>query len=152
MGDKAESVPTPVRTVAGYAPRMQRKRESRKLISRLCHVEVQPPAVVGVIAAQASVAIYQETPTRKPGPQQEFARGLAFLLPIPIARREIASDMCQDPATPSELLVEMGESRTPRPEPFAGDHYERVRWFVVDRPDGHRHSAGRSSHVPLDRA
>jgi hypothetical protein len=24
-------------------------------------------------------------------------------------------------------LVEMGESRTPRPEPFAGDHYERVR-------------------------
>ena len=49
-------------------------------------------------------------------------------------------------------LVEMGESRTPRPEPFAGDHYERVRWFVVDRPDGHRHSAGQSSHVPLDRA
>src|SRR5438034_8014151 len=43
----------------------------------------------------------------------------------------------------------MGESRTPRPEPFAGDHYERVRWFVVDRPDGHRHPAGRSSHVPL---
>ena len=36
-------------------------------------------------------------------------------------------------------LVEMGESRTPRPRPFAGDHYERVRWFVVDRPDGHRH-------------
>jgi hypothetical protein len=26
-----------------------------------------------------------------------------------------------------EVLVEMGESRTPRPEPFAGDHYERVR-------------------------
>jgi hypothetical protein len=50
------------------------------------------------------------------------------------------------------VLVEMGESRTPRPEPFAGDHYERVRWFVVDRPDGHRHSAGRSSHVSLDRA
>ena len=25
------------------------------------------------------------------------------------------------------VLVEMGESRTPRPEPFAGDHYERVR-------------------------
>jgi hypothetical protein len=49
-------------------------------------------------------------------------------------------------------VVEMGESRTPRPEPIAGDHYERVRWFVVDRPDGHRHSAGRSSHVPLDRA
>jgi hypothetical protein len=49
-------------------------------------------------------------------------------------------------------VVEMGESRTPRPEPFAGDHYERVRWFVVDRPNGHRHPAGRSSHVPLDRA
>ena len=49
-------------------------------------------------------------------------------------------------------LVEMGESRTPRPGPFAGDHYERVRWFVVDRPDGHRHPAGRSSHVSLDRA
>src|SRR3954471_19523420 len=49
-------------------------------------------------------------------------------------------------------LVEMGESRTPRPEPFTGNHYERVRWFVVDRPDGHRHSAGRSSHVSLDRA
>ena len=52
----------------------------------------------------------------------------------------------------TDRLVEMGESRTPRPEPFLGDHYERVRWFVVDRPDGHRHSAGRSSHVPLDRA
>ncbi len=51
-----------------------------------------------------------------------------------------------------DRLVEMGESRTPRPEPFAGNHYERVRWFVVDRPNGHRHSAGRSSHVPLDRA
>ena len=49
-------------------------------------------------------------------------------------------------------LVEMGESRTPRPEPFSGDHYERVRWFVVDRPNGHRHSAGRSSRVSLDRA
>ena len=49
-------------------------------------------------------------------------------------------------------LVEMGESRTPRPEPFVEAHYERVRWFVVDRPDGHRHPAGRSSHVPLDRA
>ena len=51
-----------------------------------------------------------------------------------------------------EVLVEMGESRTPRPEPFAGDHYERVRCFVVDRPNGHRHPAERSSHVPLDRA
>ena len=29
-------------------------------------------------------------------------------------------------------LVEMGESRTPRPEPAAEDHYERVRCFVVD--------------------
>jgi len=47
------------------------------------------------------------------------------------------------------FVVEMGESRTPRPEPFAGDHYERVRWFVVDRPNGHRHPAGRSSHVSL---
>ena len=26
-------------------------------------------------------------------------------------------------------VVEMGESRTPRPESFAGDHYERVRSF-----------------------
>ena len=43
----------------------------------------------------------------------------------------------------------MGESRTPRPRTFAGDHYERVRCFVVDRPDGHRQPAGRSSHVPL---
>ena len=51
-----------------------------------------------------------------------------------------------------DRMVEMGESRTPRPEPFVGDHYERVRWFVVDRPNGHRHPAGRSSHVPLDRA
>jgi hypothetical protein len=25
------------------------------------------------------------------------------------------------------VLVEMGESRTPRPEPFARTHYERVR-------------------------
>ena len=49
-------------------------------------------------------------------------------------------------------LVEMGESRTPRPEPFAETHYERIRCFVVDRPDEHRHPAGRSSHVPLDRA
>ena len=46
-------------------------------------------------------------------------------------------------------MVEMGESRTPRPRTFAGDHYERVRWFVVDRPDGHRQPAERSSHVPL---
>jgi hypothetical protein len=27
----------------------------------------------------------------------------------------------------AEGMVEMGESRTPRPETFAGDHYERVR-------------------------
>jgi hypothetical protein len=26
-------------------------------------------------------------------------------------------------------MVEMGESRTPRPEPFAGVHYERFRSF-----------------------
>ena len=39
-----------------------------------------------------------------------------------------------------------------RPEPFSGDHNERVRWFVLDRPNGHRHPAGRSSHVPLDQA
>ena len=44
-----------------------------------------------------------------------------------------------------------GESNS-RPEPFSGDHNERVRWFVLDRPNGHRHPAGRSSHVPLDRA
>jgi hypothetical protein len=28
---------------------------------------------------------------------------------------------------PGKEVVEMGESRTPRPETFAGDHYERVR-------------------------
>jgi hypothetical protein len=29
----------------------------------------------------------------------------------------------------TEGMVEMGESRTPRPEPFGRDHYERVRSF-----------------------
>ena len=52
----------------------------------------------------------------------------------------------------AEMVVEMGESRTPRPEPFAGDHYERVRWFVVDRRGAHRQAHRRSSHVSLDRA
>jgi len=56
------------------------------------------------------------------------------------------------PASGGKEVVEMGESRTPRPEPLTGNHYERVRWFVVDRPDEHRHPAGRSSHVSLDRA
>src|SRR6266540_4005218 len=27
----------------------------------------------------------------------------------------------------------MGEGRTPRPEPSARDHYERVRWFALGR-------------------
>ena len=51
-----------------------------------------------------------------------------------------------------EEVVEMGESRTPRPEPFAGIHYECVRSFVVDRRGGDRQPTRRSSHVPLDRA
>ena len=46
-------------------------------------------------------------------------------------------------------MVEMGESRTPRPETFSGDHYERVLWFVVDPSAGHRQPADRSSHVPF---
>ena len=46
----------------------------------------------------------------------------------------------------------MGESRTPRPEPFIGTHYERIRWFVVNPSDAHRQAPGRSSHVSLDRA
>jgi hypothetical protein len=62
------------------------------------------------------------------------------------------TDLDDETRFEEDRLVEMGESRTPRPEPFAGDHYERVRWFVVDRPNEHRHPAGRSSHVPLDRA
>ena len=49
-------------------------------------------------------------------------------------------------------VVEMGESRTPRPEPITGTHYERGRWFVVNRPDEHRQPSGRSSRVSLDRA
>jgi hypothetical protein len=52
----------------------------------------------------------------------------------------------------AEEVVEMGESRTPRPRPLTRDHYERVRCFVVDPPDGHRQSAVGSSLVPLDRA
>ena len=62
---------------------------------------------------------------------------------------------CTTPRNPAPRLnrmVEMGESRTPRPEPFARDHYERVRWFVVNRPGAHRQAPGRSSHVSLDRA
>jgi hypothetical protein len=31
--------------------------------------------------------------------------------------------------TRDQEVVEMGESRTPRPEPFASSHYERVRSF-----------------------
>src|ERR671914_1172048 len=46
-------------------------------------------------------------------------------------------------------MVEMGESRTPRPGPSAGDHYERVRWFVVILRDRHRHRPRRTSHVPF---
>src|SRR5258706_12461414 len=64
------------------------------------------------------------------------------------ANQQNTRDMARDEIE----LVEMGESRTPRPEPLTGNHYERVRWFVVDRPDEHRHPAGRSSHVSLDRA
>ena len=51
-----------------------------------------------------------------------------------------------------EEVVEMGESRTPRPEPITGTHYERSRWFVVKRSDAHRQASGRSSRVSLDRA
>jgi hypothetical protein len=49
----------------------------------------------------------------------------------------------------ADYLVEMGESRTPRPEPSAEDHYECVRWFIVDRPGYHRQHPDRSSHVPF---
>ena len=48
-----------------------------------------------------------------------------------------------------EDLVEMGESRTPRPERSAEDHYERVRCFVVNLPGCHRQHPSRSIHVPL---
>lgn len=62
-----------------------------------------------------------------------------------------ANSWCQsheEPRTSAEL-VEMGESRTPRPEPSAEDHYERSRWFIVDPPSQHRHRGAGSSHVPL---
>ncbi len=69
-----------------------------------------------------------------------------------IAARNSSFAAHRETAGHRSSLVEMGESRTPRPEPFAGDHYERVRWLVVDRSNEHRHPAERSSHVPLDRA
>jgi hypothetical protein len=46
---------------------------------------------------------------------------------------------CRPICSAADQLVEMGESRTPRPEPFAWNHYERVRWFSST---GGRPSAG----------
>jgi hypothetical protein len=45
-----------------------------------------------------------------------------------------------------------GRVELPVRDPSPGTSYERVRCFVVDRPDGHRQPAGRSSRVSLDRA
>jgi len=47
-------------------------------------------------------------------------RGLAFRCPAPPPLPSSRGDQGKE-------MVEMGESRTPRPETFAGDHYERVR-------------------------
>jgi hypothetical protein len=41
-----------------------------------------------------------------------------------LARNDVAE---VQRATAVREMVEMGESRTPRPEAFSGDHYERVR-------------------------
>ena len=49
----------------------------------------------------------------------------------------------------SQQQVGLGGRRTPPPEPSAEVHYERVRWFVVERPGYHRQHPDRSSHVPL---
>ncbi len=49
-------------------------------------------------------------------------------------------------------MVEMGESRTPRPEPFGADQLRACPLLFVNRPGEDRHPPGRSSHVSLDRA
>lgn len=53
------------------------------------------------------------------------------------------------PAASTDVLVEMGESRTPRPEPSAGDHYERVQRFDVGSVIRHWHRAADPSRGPL---
>jgi len=73
----------------------------------------------------------------------ESMRDVIDLLDTPITLLEL------DARVLSRRLVEMGESRTPRPEPFVGDQLRACPIIFVDRPGDDRQPPGRSSHVPL---
>ena len=49
-------------------------------------------------------------------------------------------------------MVEMGESRTPRPEPFAWDQLRACPMLFVSRSAAHRQASVRPIYVSLDRA
>ena len=51
----------------------------------------------------------------------------AALDPLPHVLSIGVVGRCVRRARQGKEMVEMGESRTPRPETFSGDHYERVR-------------------------
>ncbi len=128
---------------AGHVPRPWRCRSLREEPDRRWSVASHPPSIDR--GSEGSIRLVAVRPEQRP-PHLRPRRSDGSPLAAAIGGRAPVT------AKPRCVMVEMGESRTPRPEPFAGAHYERVRWFVVDRPDGHRHSAGRSSHVSLDRA
>jgi len=50
------------------------------------------------------------------------------------ARARISSDRCEAAQRRRRKVVEMGESRTPRPKPVTRDHYERVRCLISTDP------------------
>ena len=52
----------------------------------------------------------------------------------------------------ADEVVEMGESRTPRPEPFAWDQLRACPMIFVSRSGAHRQAAVRPICVSLDRA
>ena len=74
-----------------------------------------------------------------PGPQERPLLGAGISIPpadaLRLATIELVGFVAHRSPPPgwtdqmNEPMVEMGESRTPRPGPFAGDHYERVRSF-----------------------
>ncbi len=69
--------------------------------------------------------------------------------PVEVSSDETAAAGIAGEGRDATRVVEMGESRTPRPERSAEDHYERVRCFVVIPSSRHRHRSLRTSHVPF---
>ena len=72
-----------------------------------------------------------------------------------VARGRVATSRAKRPgggARSSIELVEMGESRTPRPEPFAWDQLRACPMIFVSQSAAHRQASVRPIYVSLDRA